>query len=95
MEDLESEGWLKMAIDSILLVVLPGTVGEVPTKITGEVPTKDYPSFCAHFPPFTTMDLVNSRCSVIFVQKSETQKMRDCKYPELVNNSLLMRTWES
>ena len=55
---------------------------------------KRLPLFCAHFPPLTTMDLVNSRCWVIFVQKSETPKMWDCKYPELVNNSLLMRTWE-
>ena len=35
LEHLESEGRLEMAIDSILLVVLPGTVGEVPVKMTG------------------------------------------------------------
>ena len=32
---LESEGRLQVAIDSILLVVLPGAVGEVPTRMIG------------------------------------------------------------
>ena len=35
LEHLESEGRLQVAIDSILLVVLPGAVGEVPTKEIG------------------------------------------------------------
>ena len=34
-EHLESEGRLQVAIDSILLVVLPGAVGEVPTRMIG------------------------------------------------------------
>ena len=33
VENLESECRLKVAIDSILLVIFPGTVSEVPTKV--------------------------------------------------------------
>ena len=32
--DLERKGGLKVAIDSILLVVFPGSVGEVPDKMS-------------------------------------------------------------
>ena len=34
LADLERKGGLKVAIDSILLVVFPGSVGEVPDKMS-------------------------------------------------------------
>ena len=74
LANLERKGGLKVAIDSILLVVFPGSVGEVPDKMSR---WDNKWKLILIFRQNIVVYLMNNGCLVVFVQKTKTPKLRD------------------
>ena len=92
LADLERKGGLKVAIDSILLVVFPGSVGEVPDKMSRWDNKWKLPLlFVQHFPP--------KDCSVSYEQqvlgsictKDQNPNIARLKYLSIGDSSPLLR----